>query len=227
MLKFQATRILESIEQPVAQGNTITAEGAALVADYTNGEFGVKQSTGTANDKFYGVSIAQQLSILFLPEYVTLVADGSHTLPHTPASGTLLVFNETTGSPLATAGGAPAAGEYNLAGNVITFNSAQDGQTIRIGYRYSPTMIEARLAQGDIPPGGAANLTLDTMGVILKGQVSTTEFDTSINWNVANPVLHLGANGLFNLGGGTSVAVPGAVIVELPTAEDSFLTFQI
>lgn len=215
MLHFQSVQIVESRDYPVAQGFTVTAEGQALVADYTGGQFGVKPSTGTAGEQFVGVSISQQLTILAMPETVTVVIAEKITLPHVPLNGTLLVMDTTTGTALTPAAGDPASGQYSINGKELTFNSAQSGDDCTISYRYSPTTMEARTIQGDIPPGGAANLTLDTMGVILKGQVATFEYDTSVNWQVANPVLKLGANGLFTLGG-SGVDVPGAVIVDLP-----------
>lgn len=215
MLHFQSVQVLESRDYPVAQGFTVTAEGQALVADYTGGQFGVKPSTGISGEQFVGVALSQQMTILAVPEAITFTIAATITLPHAPLNGTLLIMNKDTGTPLTPAAGAPADGEYSINGKEVTFNSAQEGNAAAASYRYSPTTIEARTIQGDIPPGGAANLSLDTMGVILKGQVATFEYDTSVNWQVANPVLKLGANGLFTLGG-SGEDVPGAVIVDLP-----------
>ena len=74
MLDFTKTRILESLEVAVQTGFTVTAEGQALVADYTGGVFGVRPSSSTSTDQFYGVSIAQQLTLLYLPYFETIVA---------------------------------------------------------------------------------------------------------------------------------------------------------
>lgn len=226
MLDFSRTKILESHEPPVQAGYTVTAEGQALVADYTGGVFGLRPSTATSTDRFYGVSISQQMTILEFPEIVTFVSTGSYTLPHTPIGGSVLVWNETAGSALTTDGAGPDAGEYVLTGNVITTNAAQDGATIRVQYRYSPTTLEAQGLQGDIPPGGAASFILGTMGSIVKGQIATSVYDTSVNWNVANPVLKLGAAGRFTLGG-SGADVPNAVIVSLPSSDDPYLVFEV
>lgn len=221
MLQFDKTRILESVEVPVQTGFTVTAEGQALVSDYTAGVFGVKPSTSGAG-QFYGVSIAQQLTLLYLPMMESVVTPTispvpttfTVTLARTPSGN--IRFYDVTGAVALTPGNPAAnANEYILTGNVLTLNYAAQGagKTLALSYRYSPTTVEALTVQGDIPPGGAANLTLGTMGVIRKGRIATTEFDTSVDWS-AGGALTVGANGLFTLGGATSV--PNAVIVEVP-----------
>ena len=223
MLLFDKTRILESVEVPVQTGFTVTAEGQALVSDYTGGVFGVKPSTAPAG-QYYGASIAQQLTLLYLPMMESVVTPTlagppvlfTITLARTPASN-IRFYNETTSVAIATPVAVPAAaGEYNLTGNVLTLFYAGNGagNTLSLSYRYSPTTVEAMTVQGDIPPGGAANLTLGTMGVIRKGRIATTEFDTSVDWSVTAPVLTVGANGLYTIGGAT--AVPNAIIIEIP-----------
>lgn len=238
MLLFDKTRILESVEVPVQTGFTVTAEGQALVSDYTGGVFGVKPSLVGAG-QFYGVSIAQQMTLLYLPMMETVVTPTispaptyvTITLARTPASN-IRFYNNTTSVLASTTNVSPAmpaaATEYNLTGNVLTLLYANHGagNSLSLSYRYSPTTVEALTVQGDIPPGGAANLTLGTMGVIRKGRIATTEFDTSVNW-AAGGTLTVTANGLFTIGGAT--AVPNAVIVEVPgvSTTTSALVFDI
>lgn len=225
MLQFDKVRILESVEAPVQTGFTVTAEGQALVADYTGGVFGVKPSTSGAAEQFYGVSIAQQMTLLYLPmveEVVTATIAPAPTtftitLARTPVAGSIRFYDETTAAALTAGNPSTTANTYSLAGNVLMLNYAAQGagKRLTLSYRYSPTTVEVASVQGDIPPGGAANLTLGTMGVIRKGRIATTEFDTSVDWTVAAPVITVGANGLFTIGG-TGQAVPNAVIVEIP-----------
>lgn len=226
MLDFSRTKILESHEPATAVGFTVTAEGQALVADYTGGVFGLKPSTGAGTDRYYGASLAQQLTPLEFPEIVEFVSTGSYTLPHTPIGGSILVWNVTAGAAVTTDGAGPDTGEYTISGKVLTFNAAQNSNSIRVQYRYVPTTLEALELQGDIPPGGAASLLLGSMGAILKGQVATSVYDTSVNWNVANPVLKLGAGGRYTLGGG-GIDVPDAIIMNIPSAADPYLVFQV
>lgn len=227
MLDFAKTRILESIEAVVATGFTVTSEGSALVADYTAGVFGVKPATGGANDRFYGVALAQQLTLTAVPKYESFVPTGTTiTLAETPISGTLRVYNSTEGNVLAAGNPATTDNEYSISGKVITLHSSETNDTIIVTYRFAPTTLQAQTIQGDIPPGGAAALTLGSVGVVVKGQVATTEFDTSVDWNQANPVLKLAANGIFTLGG-SGVEVPNAVITQLPGADSMVLVFEI
>lgn len=237
MLQFDKVRVLESVEAPVATGYTVTAEGQALVADYTGSVFGVRPGTAGATEKFYGVSIAQQLTLLYLPMIETAVSPTlsgppttfTITLARTPV-GNIRFYDETTPAALTPGNPTLNANEYTLVGDQLTLNySAQGaGKTLSLSYRYSPTTVEAMTVQGDIPPGGAANLTLGTMGVIRKGRIATTEFDTSVDWTVTSPTITLGANGLFTIGG-TGIAVPNAVVVEIPNVSTTVpvLVFDI
>ena len=223
MILFPSSKIVQSTEMPVATGFTVTAEGAALVADRTSGVFGAKMSAGVANEQFLGVSLAQQLTLLYVPKVESLVqgAPNTITLAKAPASGSLRVVDATTGT-VQTLGAATNANEYSIVGQVITLPAAQTGHTYTVYYRYSPTTVEARTIQGDIPAGGAASLTLGSVGVITQGTVVTSEYDTSVDWSVANPVVKLGANGLFTIGG-SGVTVPNAYVTQIPSATDSFL----
>lgn len=229
MLDFTRTRIVESIEKPVQTGYTVTAEGQALVADYTSGVFGLKAATGASTDQFYGVSMAQQMTLLYVPYMESVVigaSDTTFTTAFTPASGSLFIYDVTSSTALAAGDPATTANEYSISGNTVTIHTGQQGHTLRVQYRYSPTTVQARTLQGDIPPGGAANLTLGTVGIVMKGQIATTEYNTAVDWNVSAPVLKLAANGLFTLGG-SGATVPGAVIVSLPTVGDPVLVFEI
>jgi len=225
MLYFPQTRIQLSAERHVATGQTVTAEGQALVFNTTAG--GVQPSAGVANEQFSGIAIAQQLTPLAVPEYESLVPNASNqiTLKHTPLTGTLFVYDTTT-STVQTAGTpSTVVNNYSIATNVITVNVAQGTDTMRIGYRYSPTTLEATiLLQGNIPAGGSASLQLNSVGVIQTGDVFTSEFDTSINWATATSVT-LGANGLFTVGG-TGVTVP-AVIISVPSVTLAYLGLAI
>lgn len=220
MLDFTRTRVVESNVFKVQDGFTITAEGMPLVADYTGGVFGVREGTGGANEKFLGVSISQQMTLLSIPRYQTVVVPAGPTpivitLDREPLPGSLFIYDETQAVVVA-AGSSANADEYSITDKAVSLNTGQGGSTLRIQYRFAPTTIEARTIQGDIPPGGAADLTLGTMGTIVKGVVATTMFDTSVNWNVAAPELTIGSNGLFTLGGSTPV--PGAVILNVPAS---------
>jgi len=224
MLKFNVN-ITDSVERPVAAGYTVSAEGQALVADTTDGVFGVKPSTGASGEKFAGVALSQQLTLEYLPiveEFVVAEDEITVTLSHTPVGGTLRVLGN--GSALAVGTPAGDATKYSISGSVITVNTALKGKSVVVAYRYAPTVIEAKTIQGDIPPGGAASLTLNSVGVIRRGDIFTSEYDTSVDWT-GDPDVALGANGLFTVGGsGTEI---NAVVIQVPSATDPFLGLEL
>lgn len=229
MLKYNLTRVLRSQERDIAPGVNITAEGTPLVAVYSGGEFvGVKPCAGAAGEKFLGFSQSQQLAPLTLAlasEFTVAAAAGS--LPKTAISGTIRLVDVTTGVTL-TAGSAANANEYEVDGNLrdIVFNAGQNGHVIRAFQRYSPTLLEARSAQGDILPGGAASLQYGRIGAIEAGDVYTSEFDTTVDW-AATASVKLAPNGLLTGAAGSGVAIASAVVISVPTPAYPFLGLRI
>jgi hypothetical protein len=230
MILFQDSRFLQTIEMPVQTGYTVDAEGQALAADYTGGVFGVRKSSTTASDKFVGVSFSQQLTLLYLPYFESLTVSAGLTVQTAFAtsgvalqSGSLRVYNTTHAGAL-TAGG--AAGNYvvNSAGliTVVAGGSTVAGDVLLVSYRYSPTTVQAKSLAGDIPAGGAASLTLGTVGVITQGTVVTSEFDTAVDWTGNPTSVVMGANGLFTVGG-TGAAIPNCYITQVPSVASPFL----
>ena len=223
MLHFELSKIMDSTERTVANGATVTAEGQALVNDAVNG--GVKPATGAANEQFAGVAFAQQITPTAFPKVETLIAASSEvTIGETPLASTLLVKRADTGAVLAAGTPSGDATKYSISGKVITVNSALNGVGIVVAYRYAPTTLQVKIAQGDIPPGGAAALLIGRVGVITKGDIVTTEFDTSVDWTTVTSAapITLGANGLFTIGG-SGGTVAGAYVTQLPVDSSPFL----
>jgi hypothetical protein len=233
MLKFNVL-YNDSDEQPVASGATVTAEGQALVGVFVDGVFGVRPSSGVANEKFMGVSIAQQLTLEYMAaaEELTVPAAAAYeiTLGHTPVGGTLRLVN-ASGTELSAGNPAVNADEYSIADKVVTVHSSLADTVVSAYYRYELSAIEAKLLQGDIPPGGAASLVLGSVGRIKSGKIYTTEYDTSVDWSnggAANPpVVSLGANGLFTVGG-SGTELTNVTVIQIPGADnDGLLGLQL
>jgi len=231
MLLFPDTKVMQSIERAVAVGSTITAEGQALVTTTSGGVFGVSASTGTSADvaAFAGVSLAQQLTMLFSPALDNLVVNTglAVTTTYTPYTGTLRVVNLTRDPTLALLAGA-AAGNYGISGNtitVVTGGATVAGDTLAVYYRYTPTTLEALAIQGNIPPGGAASLTLGSVGVITQGDILTSEYDTTVDWTAANVVIKTGANGVFTIGG--SGATVNGFVTAVPSSTSPYLGIHL
>lgn len=229
MLKFNV-HISDSVERPVAQGYLISAEGQALVADYSDGVFGVKPSEGAEGEQFVGVAMSQQLTVEYMPkvEDLSVPATGTYVvhLENTPVSGSLAVISPVAG---VLTSGTPATGEdkYSISGTTITVNSARASESLRVSYRYSPTVVEAKAIQGDIPPGGSAGILLGTVGVIRRGDVYTSEYDTTVDWS--DPVaVYLADNGLFTTDSNSDTATKvNATVISIPSASNPFLGLEL
>lgn len=230
MIIFDVTRPFASGERPVAAGSTITAEGQALVNDVANG--GVKPSTGASTDQFVGLSLNQQMTILYLPYFETKTAPvggGTITLSKTNLlSGSVRVYDVTAGAAMTIVGGAPAAATEvqisSLAAGTIVTHTGAGNHILTVSYRYSPSTVEAQMVQGDIPPGGAASLYLGNTGVIFSGSVTTDQYDTAADWS-GLPIVRVGANGLLTTTGSGAV-VPGCVVETVPSVGNPYLTVR-
>jgi hypothetical protein len=214
MLNLTACRVNRSDEQPFNPAAVMTAVGGALV----QGPMGtVTPSTGTSGEQFVGVSLAQPMTLLNFPKVEVLIppANAIVNLFAAPLAGTLRAIDSAAGTPITVGTPASVATNYSIAGSAVTLNAARVGVSTTFFYQFAPTTIQARLLQGDIQPGGAASLSTGSIGVIRAGLVFTTEYDTTVDWTVANPVIKTGANGRFTIGG-SGALVPNAQVVQYP-----------
>lgn len=215
MLLFPNTRIELSNERPLLPGVIISEEGAALVAAYSAGAFGLKEATGAAAEVFAGVSLSRPLSPAAVPVIESLVVpvSGSVKLKAVPNAGSLRVVDKAANTAYTVGTGAPAGATDvgSAAGSdTLVFQPGQAGKTVIVTYVRSLTVAQAILLIGNQDVGGPAGAYFGQVGVITRGDVYTTEFDTLADWS--NPTdLRLSANGKFTVGG-TGTKVPGYVI---------------
>lgn len=220
MLNLTACQINRSDEVALDSAATLTAVGSTLV----QGSGGsVKPGTGSAGEKFVGVSLSQPLTLTSFPksEVLTANAQAKITLAKAPIGGTLRVVN-ASGTALTAGDPATQAGQYSISGQTVTVHASLVGTAITVFYHFAPNQVEARTLQGDTQPGGAASLSTGTVGVIRAGKVFTSEFDTTVDWTAANPDVRVGANGRFTIGGSGAV-VPNAQVLQAPSSTDSLL----
>lgn len=230
MLYFPQTRVELSTERAVALGHQITVEGAALVADLTGGIYGVKQSAGVADEKFVGVSVNQVTSMFSTPTIQTLAVGTGNSilLPQTPIAGTVRVVRQADGQ-VYTEAGAPGATAYDVDGtNPAKFNFLVGdlGKFFVITYRYAPTLAQSMALQGNVLPGGPAGQYLGQVGVITRGDVYTSHWDTTADWSTAVGV-GMDADGIFTPVTVVADQIPGTQIIELPTAGRGYLGLNI
>ena len=215
MLYMPKTRFAQSQNRPLAGGTALIDEGVCLVA--ANGG-AVKVGTGLAAEKFAGFSVFQRGPLLSLPcieEVTASTANFVHKLNNTPLGGTLTVRNAVTNAVLAS----PADYSLDVATNEVILVAA--GISVSIAYERSPTTLEARAIQGDVQPGGTVPMNYQFTGVISKGDVYTSWFETADNWSDANAVIRVGANGKLTTQG--NGAVVDGYVIGVPNAEQTFL----
>lgn len=219
MLYFPLTKAYTSQEFPVAPGAAILAEGCALVAvNGTDASFGLAPSTGVAGEIFAGVSLSQQIELTERTFVETFIASSSTPteLQFAPITGEISYWDNDTNAP---------ATSPTLLGKKITWNVAQNGHSVTVRYTHALTVNQARTLQGDVIPGGPAGATLRQIGAIKNGTVFTDQFDPKVNWSAPDPVVTLGADGKFTIGGyGTEVK---AIVVQIPTAGVPFLGLNL
>lgn len=221
MINLTACRINRSVELPLDPSATLTSVGCALVAGAVGS---VKPGTGAAGEQFVGASLSQPLALLNFPKTETLTANASSqvTLSKLPIGGTLRVIAAEDKSALTAGDPAATATAYSVANGVVTTHASRVGKAASFFYHFVPSILEARTLQGDTQPGGAASLTTGTVGVIQAGLVVTTEYDTTVDWTQANPVVKVGANARFTIGGNGAV-VPNAQVRQVPSSTDGML----
>lgn len=215
MIYMPKTRFAQSFTRKLTAGSVLMDEGLALVAG-PNGT--VKVASGLADEQFVGLSVNQRGPLYALPRYENVTITGGdtqvHELERTPLGGVLTVRNPITQAKL-------------VAGTDYTFNAGAnnitglDNGSYVLGYEFSPTMIEARVTQGDVQPGGTVPMNYDFTGVLAKGDLYTSCFEVGDDWTVAGVKIRLGANGKFTTQGTGTVI--DAYVIDTPNMQSPFL----
>jgi hypothetical protein len=90
---------------------------------------------------------------------------------------------------------------------------------------YEPTVSEAAIFTGQAIIGGTAFRTMDTIGGVTRGDISTNYYDSSIDWSNAMAV-KLGVNGILTTSGSGTI-IPNAIVMVAPGVSDPFLTIRL
>ena len=191
-------------ERPVADGASVSEEGQVLVyVTSGSGSLAVQPSAGAANERVAGFAITDALKLVTKSVVEELVVP-------------------TAAGALALTGAAPAAGEYqpNLAQGTVTFNAAEAGNTVRVFYRYSPTLEEILATDHERPINNRAQDFFSSVSVgCLDGEIFTTMYDTSQTYAVG-ATIYSGAGGLCTAAaGGTALGF----VSQEPSVADGLL----
>lgn len=226
MLVQKYTRLFMTEHRKVETGAQIAEEGQALVNVKEGLETVVRPSTGAAGEVFAGVSLTRNTPPHVLPWVGEAVVPASLTveLPRLPISGQIMV--KLAGVKATIVAGVPAAaGEVQLVGSRLSFHADQQGAEYFIQMAYEPTLAEAAQLLGNMPIGGISAQVQGVVGVVTRGDVATTFYDASADFQGALQV-KLGADGRFTVGG-SGVTVPNAVVITAPSAENTALVLRL
>jgi len=188
-------------ERAVAAGAAITEEGQVLVyTDAGDGTLAVQPSAGAASEVVAGFAITDAMkyaTATVVEELVIPAAGGNVSLRNTNLiAGDELVFDLTApgamSSPLA------GAGTYtlNAAQGILTFNALDAGHSVRVTYRYTPTLEEVLATEHERSINNRAQDLFSSVAVgAQEGEIFTTMYDTSKAYAVGDDVMS-GAGGL-------------------------------
>jgi hypothetical protein len=214
-------------ERAVAPAASITEEGQLLMyVDAGDGTLAVQPTAGAGTDRVAGFAITDAL------KYVTQTAVEVLTVPvgggtvslrqnNLVASSTRAVASVT--GVLTAVGGAPAAGEFQMAivAGTITFNVAQAGETVTVTYRYTPTLDEALATWHERSVNNRAQDYFSSVSVGgLEGEIFTTMYDTTLAYTVG-ALVYTGAAGLVTSAAASTVIV--GIVSQVPSVADGKL----
>ena len=238
MLELSLTKILLSQELPLynlaaafdegsalefimgtTQANTGSPVGAGNVVQPTSGNAGTYHA-GASLNVFTRPSTGVWVDTLVIGTTLPTV-----TLTQIPTA-TTTVSVVLNGVALTSTASAPTTSQYVIGGTnnqTLTFNTANAGLTVVVTYRYALTVQQAELFVGDGVAGGYSPSTVTgTVGVIERGVVFTSNFNTSVYWGAGNITNITGASGGLYTSGGSGCAVTGTVY-QIPTQDIPFL----
>ncbi len=220
MIYGPLSKYVDSAEANVAPGILIFAEGLALVRAQGAQAAGVLPSTGTSADMFAGFSFAGTSAAPFAEGYTNKVeafvvpATGNVTLQFTPVAGQVFVFDNTADMAVASP---------TVVGNQVTGLTV--GDEVTVTYKYPLTVNQARALSGDVQPGGYSGAHVNQIGMIKRGLLYTSEFDSAVDWSAATEI-RLAAGGQITDQSGSGNVMANAFVVALPGAEVPFLGIE-
>lgn len=222
MFYLPKQRAYLSHESKIAPGAIFTSEGQAAVRAKGATFQGVMPSTGTAADIFVGFAWAGTSAAPFREDFAVKVesfrvpTSGVVRLSRTPIANQLIVRNDADGTVVT---------GYTLAGTVLS--GLPQGEDLSVTYKYVNTELEAVVAQGNVVPGGYIGSQIGQIGLVTRGVVYTSNFDTGVDWATEGDAIVLGANGQLTVAANspTGVAIRGFVI-ELPSVDQPLIGIE-
>lgn len=230
MLDPRTSLYRDTINRPAADAAMLNESGFACVYTRENGITQVRKSTGAAGEVFAGFNLTRTVP----PQQMTKVVEASVPanktihLPRTPILAQLLVKVEDTKLTIVADVADLAEDSVVLEGDTLTFHDTQVGGDLYIVFAYEPTVNEAKELTGDMPYGGLAEPTTNTVTLVTKADsLGTSFFDASCDWSDATKIHpKLGANGNLTLDG-SGTELKNITILAAPTGETPFLQIEV
>ena len=213
---------------------TTVEEGTALVSALENGIETGRISQGTAGEKFIGIAYTYYTTPTTHTNTETFTSV-STARTFTPAratnvvTGTVSVINASNVALTQITSGSPTASQflYTAATNLITVHADHDDTLLSVYYRYNLTVAQAIALTGSGDVGIDRIHQLEVVDFVKNGTLYTSNYDTSVNWEVDNPTITLGSNGRFTIGG-SGTTLSNARVIETPSTNgEGFLGINI
>lgn len=229
------TRYFLTKEVPVAPGHSVTVEGAVLKQIRTNGLENAALTEGTGSEVIIGFSENNNLVIgqEIVTETVVVPASGIVSLKNANVvDSTVWAYNATDAAALAPIpSGNPTTSQFLLSAvqGQVTLNTGLAGKTVQFRYKYNMTAIQQEMKYGGRPVNMRSNTDVGTITVIRGfGEIYTDQYDTTVDFSAAT-ALYATANGIITTTASGNTVIPGARVVSVPSASDSFLglTFNL
>lgn len=226
MISQKYSRFVLTEHRKVMSGVDIAEEGKALVYDKEGLDTVVRPSTGAEGEIFAGISLTRNSPPATLPWVGENNVPASLTmqLPRTPLSSQIMVKLNGIKAKLVASTPA-AAGEVQLVKDVLTFHVDDEKKAYFVQMQYTPSVQEAAQVLGAFPIGGLAAQAQGVVGVTNKGDIATSFFDPSADFQTALKV-RLGADGRFTTGG-QGTELDNVVIVTAPSADNATLVLRL
>lgn len=250
MIQAERSRWSRSYEISVYSQDQVLETGLALTSLLENGKKVARRSNGTDNTIFLGLSHAEYIGVGY-----TLPLSTSINVPQ-PVGGAAysVVPLEQVSTGVADMGVFSGTGyggtQFANVSNANNYAAVSDdthyalsadgrslivkadlaGSQLFVTQRWQPTAYYLRMMFGDMYlPTGAVDM--NRIGVIQRGTIYTSAYDTSANWGAAQDfstanVLRAGVNGRLTLNSAGAIC-RDCTVVSVPTASDPWLGVQI
>jgi len=230
MILSNESRFLDTLELPIAASTSHIYEGTPLQIVYESGVAKVKPTAGGSSEVFGGIALnayAPQTTRVMVETGIAVAAGSAQLSRAVSGNATTIYAVASTTGALTGVTGSPSSGEVKVNASdasKLDLNTAQNGETLTVTYRTDLTVAESVALYGDSrqPSTVQATDALTSTGVVIRGQIATTEFDAASNW-AAGGAVRLGASGRFSLGGsGTSLSA-NVFILRAPSVDNPSL----